>query len=267
MHKQSEPKLNETYEIPTEIIMNNMDKKKIFPIASPSRIKQLRITDVALFSTTPPQQADFTMEIIKQYYDDKTLNKMTITDTSACIGGNIYSWLDYFREINFVEISNLHVEIFKHNMGILFPDSPKKNIKIYNENYLNIYKNLSQDILFMDPPWGGVDYNRVKNIDLYYFRPTDGNKPEKIAISDLINKELYKMTKMIVLKVPFNYNFNVFNNSPFKYKERISLLKNNGILYEILVLAHDPIQFPNEKLKTIRFPTLGYRCMKYSYLK
>lgn len=183
------------YEIPREISLKIEDKRRIFPRVSDAELDKLRITDVALFSTTPPDQSAFVCQILKLYYGKSTW-KMTITDANGCIGGNTYCLIKMFKNVNFVEISNLHMEIFKHNLSIISPLN--KNISFYTDNYLNMISKLKQDVIFLDPPWGGPDYYRKSNLELYY---TD-SKGQQISVSELIENELNKLTRTIILKVP-----------------------------------------------------------------
>ena len=63
-------------------------------------------------------------------------------------------------------------------------------------DYLDIMHELKQDVIFFDPPWGGPNYKTIKNLNLYL---------DNINIVDIIN-ELYDYAKMIVLRIPRNFN-------------------------------------------------------------
>ena len=83
-------------------------------------------------------------------------------------------------------------------------------------------KNLKQDIVFIDPPWGGTDYYLESISNIYL-----GN----IDIIDIINK-LKNQTKIIALKIPYNYNItNLQNKSLF---ENIIIYKIQNFILLIL---------------------------------
>ena len=66
---------------------------------------------------------------------------------------------------------------------------------------INIYNKINQDIVFIDAPWGGVNYKYKKTIKLYLSQKCI------VKLSNLIK------SKLVVLKVPINYNFNYFFNT------------------------------------------------------
>jgi 16S rRNA G966 N2-methylase RsmD len=251
------------YEIPREISMLDIaEKSRIFPTNNINNLKNLRITDIALFSTTPPDQSEFICQLLIKIYGINNLNKMTITDANGCIGGNSYCFIKFLKMVNFVEISDLHMKIFKYNLNILYPKC--KNIQFYTDNYANngVYDKIQQDIIFLDPPWGGPEYYKKKTLDLYY-TTSNGNQ---ISVSDLIKNHLKSLARTIIMKVPYNFNIEkLMENSEFKYTKVIKILKkSNAILYYIIVLSHDtPVQsLPNEK----QFQALGYKYMHWKYI-
>jgi len=84
-----------------------------------------------------------------------------------------------------------------------------KNITLINDDCLNhIYKN-NYDIYFFDPPWGGPNYKKENILDLYL---------SKINIINIIKK--INKNKLIILKVPYNYDINKLTTS-FTVLEKI----------------------------------------------
>jgi hypothetical protein len=69
-----------------------------------------------------------------------------------------------------------------------------------NKNYEEVFNKLKQDIIYLDPPWGGKDYKYKKSVDLNI-----GNLSLKNIVNKIINK---KLSRYIFIKVPFNCNIN-----------------------------------------------------------
>ncbi len=67
-------------------------------------------------------------------------------------------------------------------------------------NYANNYANY--DVYFIDPPWGGPDYKKQSNVELHL----SNYKLEEFILT--LPKD-----KLIVLKLPFNYNIDGFKNN------------------------------------------------------
>jgi 16S rRNA G966 N2-methylase RsmD len=191
-----------------------------------------------LFSMTPTDQAQFVVEIMQRYYPLSMLKNMIITESNGGFGGNTYEFLKIFKLINFVEINKQHVDIFKHNL-----DEIKKVIEvnddkltIYNKDYSQIFGTLKQDIIFMDPPWGGVDYRKENNLRLYF-----GNLDINDIISELIVTQ--PKLKMILIKAPENFILNLTKNVKKADVEEFNLYKQipktsiKKVLYKIIVVS------------------------------
>lgn len=246
-------------------IMVEKGTDRLFPKALSNTPKQgrLRVTDIALFSTSPPEQSRFIMNVIMAYHDSFRLKTMTITDANGCIGGNAYEFVKFFGTTNFVEISKLHTDIFVNNLQVLGLDK-RNDINVITNNYLNVCSLLKQDIIFLDPPWGGSEYAAQENIDLYYDK---SGSTEKVSITDLIRDTLSHKAKMIVLKLPKNFNVNtLLNDCGFKFKDLIIIMdKKYATIYYIVVLSNIPPRgCVVDRYKP--FGRLGYRHIIWKYI-
>lgn len=168
----------------------------------------LLLDNVALYTVTNEKTANkisrLTKDLILLHDDLKDKKNITITDTTSGVGGNSISFAKHFDNVNAVEINYNRSYLLNINLGLHKID----NVQVYHNNYLEIYDKINQDIIFIDPPWGGVKYKLKSSINLFL-----ANK----CIIELCN-ELNDKTKMIILKVPFNYNFNNFFKK-IKYKK------------------------------------------------
>ncbi len=186
--------------------------------------KKILLDDVAKYSITLPEKAEMISEIIKKNFSlvfpDYNANNLTITDAMACVGGNTLSFSNHFKNVIANEINVTRYQYLMNNMN----EYQKKNIVYYNDNYLNLIKKLKQDIVFIDPPWGGPIYKSQYKMDIAL---SNDNKedPKDVKLHELIN-ELFSQdnTKMIIFKLPINHDRENFQNKI--YKNKMICLKN-----------------------------------------
>lgn len=206
--------------MPNEVLLTESFFNHFFPKDRGVSYKDLKISDVGLYSISDYKSADkITDLIINEYGKD-----IVITDATANVGGNTISFAKKFKTVNAIEIENVHCDIITHNIKAY----KLSNINVICEDYLKAYKNLKQDVIFIDAPWGGVDYKKKELVDLYL-----GYK----SIGEVIN--LIKSTaKLIVLKVPKNFNFVKFNNitNYTDYKVCVFRRSNNTVKFLIVLL-------------------------------
>ena len=183
------------FEEPFEILLRNpYDAAKYFPDSDKN---MYRFSNVSLFSSANPSQASYTMKIILSYFTESELSRMSIMDLSSCIGGNTWIFAKYFQDVYANELSLLHLNLLKNNMYSM----NIKNITYLNENAVDIVKkDLQVDVVFADPPWGGVDYLNVPKVGY----SKDGVFHD---ITKFIAQHSWIAKKMIILRLPKNYVF------------------------------------------------------------
>lgn len=180
--------------------------------------KQLQYDETALFSLTDYKNADKISNII---YNLPDINKQSlIIDGTASIGGNTYSFSKYFNNIKAIEIDKNRFNMLNHNIKLL----NLNNIETINDNIVNyLYNNNIGDVIFFDPPWGGINYKSQDKIDLYFTY-----QDKKIDIFDLCNNLQNKGIKYIIIKAPNNVNdtkIDIFENSIIcNYIDKFKLL-------------------------------------------
>ena len=136
-------------------------------------------------------------KILKLYISEQAI----ITDATACIGGNSFFFQKDFKIVNIVEKNSKVFDILKNNTDFL-------NCRHYNCSYLNIMYLLVQDIVFLDPPWGGIEYKKNYNIDLFL---------DDVNVINIIN-DLYHHSRYIAMKIPINYNIIGVNKKFWDWK-------------------------------------------------
>jgi predicted RNA methylase len=200
---------------PVEIY--NFDYRSLFPPKNNVDMKKLRMTDIGLYSITPFRQAnEITNEIIKRI--DKNPEEIIITDANGCMGGNTISFAQVFGKVYSIEKNHLHYNILVNNVKTYGLD----NVQVICGNFEDIYSTINSDVIFMDPPWGGQDYYKVKNLALYY-----GTYKVENIIKEHLNAKLY------VVKIPMNFNMASFVNTLGQkdYKIEICVMKKYQIVY------------------------------------
>jgi len=156
----------------------------------------------------------------------------TVTDACAGLGGDSMQFLSatnaagkMFGKVTSVEILEKRHEQLEYNMTkvdeiqevrallsatskYLKPSkhtSAKVNFATIRDNYMNVRDTLTQDVLYLDPPWGsdyerGHAYEELSLSDI----PIDDIVKHVIAKNELI--EVENRTKMIVIKAPKQWN-------------------------------------------------------------
>ena len=163
---------------------------------------EFKTDETGIYSMTSAKIAEqLTNNIIKLFPENY---KIRVTDATASIGGNTIPFLitDNFLLVNIVEKNAERFKMLKKNISVI-----KKKIigdyLLFNDSYLKIYKDLRQDIVFIDPPWGGPDYYKYKNLILYL---------DEIHLGKICRRILLDIEdlKFIVIKTPKNFFINDF---------------------------------------------------------
>jgi len=179
--------------------------KPYVPQYFPEKNDEVLIDEVGKYSISKPYITQILIKLIKKNIRNSVpLSMLRITDGTASIGGDTLAFSKEFQSVNSVEFDKTRFDYLKHNMNLF----KRYNITFYNDSYLNLYKKLTQDIIYMDPPWGGPDYKNIKNLTLSL-----GDRKMDDLCRDIIEN---KLCKLIILKLPYNYDLSTFN---FKYKK------------------------------------------------
>ena len=158
-------------------------------------IRKIKLDSTSIYSITPYQ---FTIKINNLIKKLTGTFDLTITDATACVGGDSISFCKYYKKVNSIELCPDRFYFLKENLKLY----KFHNYTLYNSDSLKIIKNLKQDIIFLDMPWGGRGYKDKVQVDLFLSGLPSFN----------ICNILKKYTTYIVLKVPNNFIFEKFKN-------------------------------------------------------
>ena len=193
----------------------NRTMKSWFP-NGPDKNK-LKMVKESIFSVTHYGDAD---RLTDDIYTE--MPNATITDATANVGGNTISFAKKFKKVNSIEINPLTFRALKNNIKVY----GLGNVSLYNDSYVKISNDIKQDVLFMDPPWGGLYYKSQATMMLFL---------DNIPIYEILNN-IENKPKMIVLKVPNNFDIELFKQNMTYYKNtiikqypryKIIMIKNN----------------------------------------
>lgn len=198
---------------PKEIIIKNPYVKYYYPKINNS--EKLLITNVGIYSITTRKSGE---KIIKEIlsilkFCGKNSKELIVTDGTAGVGGDSIYLASIFKKVNSIEIIKEHYEVCKNNFEVF----GLNNINLMNTNYLDIYKDLKNDVIYLDSPWGGTDYMNKNKTELKMFG-TELKFNTFIKNILEINNEL-----IIILKCPKNFSIldissTVIQNSELKKK-------------------------------------------------
>lgn len=195
-------------------------KRKLFPKHAP--LDLVKLTKTSIYSMSPPDQAAIIPEIAACFYDK--LNEIVITDATTNVGGNLYAMIPIFKKINAVEIDKETIQMLHNNVSLLYPQAD--NIIYINEDYTKLFT-LEQQIIFIDPPWGGIDYRKNKDKELYM---------SGIPLQKLLNTEMPYISELVIVKVPAAYIND--NQNKYIFTDRVHVVRKGAPLYDLLIMSN-----------------------------
>jgi 16S rRNA G966 N2-methylase RsmD len=188
---------------------------KLFPFIEKKNIEKLQIDSESIHFITTRIPAEKITNIICMHLEKLNLRPedIVITDCTSGCGGNTISFAKKFKHIHAIEIEKNRCECLYNNLELY----NLKNVDINNNDCIKLLPIISDhDVIFIDPPWGGINYKLSKLID--------------ISISGLTLNDMYhfifdkeKMKKnplFLVIKLPKNFNFDTLHIPYIKYELR-----------------------------------------------
>jgi 16S rRNA G966 N2-methylase RsmD len=176
--------------------------KYLFPNISNINKSKLKITKESIFSISKPIHAEQISKIIMSIIPN--CNELIITDATANAGGNTINFSNHFKKVYSIEYEKDSYDCLVNNIKVY----NLKNVETIYGDFLNQINKIKQDIVFIDPPWGGTSYKVFSKIDLTLSGKYIGN------IIRLFNDN----TKLICIKAPLNFDLNKFSKVIDKFR-------------------------------------------------
>ena len=175
---------------------------KLFPVYDNKEIiNKLKIDYDSVSYISSPIYAEKITKIIINHC--KT-NKLIISDCTAGCGGDSISFLNKFKKVYSFEKNLIRYYYLLNNIK-QYKLTQKSHI--YCSNFMKILKDIEDhDIIYLDPPWGGKDYYKLKQLKINI-----SNISLESYILDFIkDKNTKKVPQIIILKLPCNYDLRYF---------------------------------------------------------
>ncbi|KAM7280681.1 hypothetical protein ACFE04_007815 [Oxalis oulophora] len=96
----------------------------------------------------------------------------TIVDCFTGAGGNAIQFAQRSKHVIAIDIDPMKISYAHHNAAIY---GVEDQIDFITGDFFILAPKLKADVVFLSPPWGGPDYNKVKSYDIYtMLKPHDG---------------------------------------------------------------------------------------------
>uniref|UniRef100_A0A6C0EQ00 Trimethylguanosine synthase n=1 Tax=viral metagenome TaxID=1070528 RepID=A0A6C0EQ00_9ZZZZ len=169
----------------------------LFPRKEGLDYSALRTTEEGSYSITRRRDAEKILNIMRNIFKD--IKTMTITDATACIGGDTLNFAMNFGHVHSIELKVDNFDALTNNVHVY----DFNNVTLHNANSVELF-NWNTHVLYIDPPWGGKDYKKHKELDLFI-----SEKRLDCWLEDILSRK--NRPQYIVLKLPANYNFKRLN--------------------------------------------------------
>lgn len=134
----------------------------------------LQCDEVSLYSITEARIAKQMTQILLQL----TGPNAHIVDATACVGGNTLSFAsaDSFTHVTAVELSEQRARMLQHNVAIC---GLHDRVTVLQGDFVSLFSAAARssapssllmdaaDCVFFDPPWGGPDFHKVAQLDMF----------------------------------------------------------------------------------------------------
>lgn len=168
--------------------------ENVFPYKENIDYSKLRLSDEGEYSITKKKDAESILAFMTSILT--TTQDKTITDATACNGGDTINFAMHFKTVLSVELKKTNYEVLVNNVNTF----QLTNVRTYCGDITKMY-HWNTNVLYVDPPWGGPNYRQFKELDLFV-----GDVRLDVWVSSVLERE--NRPGYIFLKLPFNYNFN-----------------------------------------------------------
>ncbi|AOM63392.1 putative RNA methylase [Heterosigma akashiwo virus 01] len=181
------------------VSVSNNFKRKMFPIAPRDHsvnFSRLIVTEESLFSSSRNTASKLLVQLISKSFVVEKSKRLTVTDATANIGSDTIALALEFMKVNAIEKDSVNFTALKNNCKVY----GLNNVDFFHGDSIDVLHGLTQDVIYVDAPWGGRDYKRYKKLKLYL---------NDLELSDIFLK-FYDKCKLFVFKLPINYDLNYF---------------------------------------------------------
>ena len=167
--------------------------ENVFPYKDDTDYTKLKMTPEGLYSITRRRDGEKMIGFIKSKIPD--IQKLSVTDATACVGGDTILFSLYFKKVDSIEWKRDNSVALRNNVEVF----GVKNVTLHEGDSTKVF-NWKTDVLYIDPPWGGPNYYKNHQLDLFI-----GSYRVDVWIEEILKQE--NPPKYVILKLPNNYNF------------------------------------------------------------
>lgn len=180
------------------------DKASFFFRNLPESVRaKLQFDKEALYSVTDSVSADAMTSILSKLPGLPEPSKMSITDITACVGGNVISFARTFGKVTAIEIDPTRAKMLLNNVTVALPPEYSSRVEVRRGDGVQEATKQWQEIIFMDPPWGGLEYGKTKNLHLFL-------SGRDIAV---LTRDLFlSQADYVAVKAPVNFDVDSFRD-------------------------------------------------------
>jgi hypothetical protein len=198
--------------------------KSIFSDINLEIYKNLKFTKDSIYSSSKISGSTRLVDVILKVTNNNL--ELTITDGTANIGTDSIHMANVFKKVNAIEFSKVNFGALQNNVNIL---NSKKNMVCFNGDTNEVIKGLTQDVIYIDAPWGGRNYKNFEKLKLYL---------GEVEILDFYINNRSK-AKYFIFKIPYNYDFEYFRKYILDKVTIFPYKKDSRIKYFLLVIEKD----------------------------
>ena len=191
----------------------------LFPKRDGLDMTKLKVTEEGSYSITRRRDAERIMYVLKGFL--KNISNLTITDATSCNGGDTINFALSFAHVHAIEINKENFEALTNNVKVY----NLNNVTLHNGDSTKMF-NWNTNILYVDPPWGGKNYRQHEKLDLSL-----SNVRLDLWLGVILLRK--NRPNHIILKLPFNYNFERFNRlinidsiKPYQIRSYVLVIMN-----------------------------------------
>jgi 16S rRNA G966 N2-methylase RsmD len=197
----------------------------LFPRKEGIDYSKLQTTEEGSYSITRRRDAERILNVLRNAFPN--MKHMTITDATACIGGDTLNFASHFGHVHSIELKDNNFKALTNNVEVY----GFHNVTLHRADSTSFF-NWNTHILYIDPPWGGKDYRKHTNLDLFL-----SNKRLDVWLEEILMRK--NRPNYIILKLPVNYNFNRLN-----FLVNVDAIKPYQIRSYLLIMitVHKPLK-------------------------
>lgn len=201
---------------------------KLFPCPPNNNYDNLMIDFESTSHISTPPVSEVISTIIESLIPpDIPLKNITIFDGTACVGGDTIALGQIFGTVIATEIDKKRYDMLVNNLK----EFELWNVIPINDDALKLYDKINFiDVMYFDPPWGGKNYKLKKNLRLKI-----GNMFLDEIVNYVFDGNVRSNIKMIVFKLPKNYNLHELYNNTNRDNVTIYMYELNKMLIVVFI--------------------------------